>query len=77
LDKEKIVAALKWEREKLIRAIAALEDSKSHPASKTVSAATVLPSVPKGEKHGNLTQEGRRRLSLAMKKRWAERRKGS
>jgi hypothetical protein len=29
----------------------------------------------KAKKRGGLTPEGRRRLSLAMKKRWAERKK--
>jgi hypothetical protein len=29
----------------------------------------------KRRKHGGLTPEGRKRLSIAMKKRWAERRK--
>jgi len=29
----------------------------------------------KGTERGGLTPEGRRRLSLAMKKRWAERKK--
>jgi hypothetical protein len=32
---------------------------------------------PKKRKRGGLTPEGRKRLSIAMKKRWAERKKKS
>jgi hypothetical protein len=41
-----------------------------------MSAATPRPPAVTGDKRGKgLTPEGRRRLSLAMKKRWAERKK--
>lgn len=75
MDLQRIVADLKQERDRLSRAIAALEGSNSPRAVKTSVAATPPPSALKGKKRGGLTPEGRRRLSLAMKKRWAERKK--
>jgi hypothetical protein len=75
LDLERIVTDLKQERERLDRAIAALEGAKSPRAARKTSVAMPRPSAMKGRKRGGLTPEGRRRLSLAMKKRWAERKK--
>ena len=69
---ETILTDLKREREQLDRAIAALEGSaRSAPrkASNRASNGT--------GRRGGITPEGRRRLSEAMKKRWAERRKKS
>jgi hypothetical protein len=74
LDLDKLVADLKEESDRLGRAIAALLGSAlSGGGKKRVGR-------PKGvtlkrRKHGGLTPEGRKRLSIAMKKRWAERRK--
>lgn len=74
LDISAILSDLKSERDRLDRAIRALEGlggevraSGAATAGKTVSAATA--------KGRGLTPEGRRRLSEMMKKRWAERRK--
>jgi len=67
---------LKQERDRLNRAIAALEGATSpRVAEKTSVAAPPPPPASKGGKRGILTPEGRKRLSLAMKKRWAERKK--
>ena len=78
MDLERIIADLKQEIDRLSRAIAALEESNSPRAAKTTSVAKPRPPALKGKKRGGLTPEGRRRLSLAMKKRWAKRRtKGS
>jgi hypothetical protein len=76
MDVERIVADLKDERDRLSRAIAVLEerDSPRAPRKKT-SSVTSHPATLKEKKRGGLTPEGRRRLSLAMKKRWAERKK--
>jgi hypothetical protein len=67
VDLNKIVNELKSERDRLGRAIAALLDE-----------ARVVVSVAKtkgpGRPRKGLTPAGRRRLSLAMKQRWAERR---
>jgi hypothetical protein len=74
LDLNKIVADLKKERDRLGRAITALVDSAmSRGGMKT--GATRKPKRATGKKRGGLTPAGRKRLSLAMKKRWAERRK--
>jgi hypothetical protein len=76
LDLERIVADLKQERDRLGRAIAELEGANSHRIVKKTSAAAPRQSATTGDKRGKgLTPEGRRRLSLAMKKRWAERKK--
>jgi hypothetical protein len=68
-----MVADLKQERDRLGRAIAELEGTKSPRTARKTSVATHRPPAIEAKKRGGLTPEGRRRLSLAMKKRWAER----
>ena len=75
MDLDRIVADLKQERDRLTQAIAALEGSGSPQVARKMSGATPRPPALKGSKRGGLTPAGRKRLSLAMKKRWAERRK--
>jgi hypothetical protein len=76
LDLNRIVEDLKKEKGQLERAIAALEESVSpRIVVKKPSVAAQQPVASNGEKRGALTPEGRKRLSLAMKKRWAERKK--
>jgi hypothetical protein len=78
LDLERIVTDLKQERDRLSRAIAELEGTNSSLTIRKTTVATPRPPAMavKGDERGKgLTPEGRRRLSLAMKKRWAERRK--
>jgi exonuclease VII small subunit len=76
LDLNRIVADLKNEKGRLERAIAALEESASpRVAAKKLSVTAQQPAASNGKKRGAMTPEGRRRLSLAMKKRWAERKK--
>jgi hypothetical protein len=64
---DKIIAELKREKEKIHRAITALLEgaglSAKGPARKVAR-----------KKRSSITPEGRRRLSLAMKRRWAKRR---
>ena len=74
MDIDRIVAELKRERERLSRAIAALEGTDSPAATSKAKAAASVPTA-NGRRRGRLTAEGRKRLSEAMKKRWAERRK--
>ena len=69
MDLDKIVAELKTERDRIGRAIAALLDE----AKSAVSGATRKISAPTRRGKG-LTAAGRKRLSEAMKRRWAERR---
>jgi len=74
LDLERIVTDLKQERDRLSRAIAELEGRNPSRIGRKTVAAIPRPLTPAatGDKRGKvLTPEGRRRLSLAMKKRWA------
>ena len=68
LDLERIVADLKKERERIDRAIEALE--KVGVGKRSGSGSTIS-----NKKKRGLTPAGRRRLSLMMKRRWAERRR--
>jgi hypothetical protein len=74
LDLNKLVADLMKERDRLGRAISALVGSVLSPGGKK-RGGRPKGSTSKRRKRGGLTPEGRRRLSIAMKKRWAERRK--
>ncbi len=67
MDIERILNDLKRERDRLTRAIEALE-------GKNPLRATGARGPGKGRKR-RLTPEGRKRLSEMMKRRWAERRK--
>jgi hypothetical protein len=70
-----ILTELKRERDRLNRAIAALEESDSSVASsKRVTVVSNATTNGKGQGR-NLTAAGRKHLSEVMKKRWAERRK--
>jgi hypothetical protein len=75
VDLEKIIGDLKQERDRLSRAITALEGADARRVGKKMGVAVSRLSASKPKKRGGLTPEGRRRLSIAMKKRWAERRK--
>jgi len=63
-----ILSQLKSERDRLSRAIAALEG---------VGAAATRPKAGGTRKRGKLTAAGRKRISEAMKKRWAARRQSA
>ena len=71
MDISKIVSDLKKERDRVHRAIAALLGSSSSRGGKK-RIGSPKGSTSKKRKRGRLTPEGRKRLSLAMKKRWAE-----
>ena len=73
MDLDKLVADLKKERDRLGKAITALLGSVLSGGGKKTG--RPKGSTSKKRKRGGLTPEGRRRLSIAMKKRWAERRK--
>jgi len=73
LDLNSIISELKTERDRIGRAIAALLDD-----AKVAVGATRRKAAAPTRRGKGLTAAGRRRLSLAMKRRWAERRaKGS
>jgi hypothetical protein len=75
LDLARIVADLKKERDRIHRAIAALEGLGSPKPAVRQGGPAPGKSAPTTQKRGQLTPEGRKRLSDLMKKRWAERRK--
>jgi hypothetical protein len=71
LDLQNILSDLSAEKDRIVRAIEALLESPSkHGPKKGVKRPRAT-----GRRRGGITPEGRRRLSQAMKKRWAERRK--
>jgi hypothetical protein len=74
LEIDKIVADLKKERDRLVRAIAALAGTGSATAKRGRKPGRKA-APAKRKRRGGITKEGRKRLSELMKKRWAERRK--
>jgi hypothetical protein len=76
LDIQKIVSELERERERIGRAIASLVGSASSGLNtRNRRAARKIAAPGKRKKSGGITPAGRRRLSEAMKKRWAERKR--
>ena len=71
MDLQKILSDLTAEKDRIVRAIEALLESPSKRGPKK----GVKRTPAMGRRRGGITPEGRRRLSLAMKKRWAERKK--
>jgi hypothetical protein len=74
LDTQEIVKELKVERDRLDRAIAALDGATAARSTVTTQGpSSNVASAPRKRHH--LTAAGRKRLSAMMKKRWAEKRK--
>ncbi|MGO9606531.1 MAG: hypothetical protein ACLQAT_24595 [Candidatus Binataceae bacterium] len=71
---DNILAELKKERDKFDRAIAALEGIGGSVLRKP-DARNGRRKLAKKQKRGGITPAGRKRLSEAMKKRWAVRKK--
>ena len=71
MDFQKIVSDLTAEKDRILRAIEALLQSPSKRGPKK----GVKRPRATGRRRGGITPEGRRRLSQAMKKRWAERKR--
>ena len=71
MDLDKIVSDLTAEKDRIVRAIEVLLQSHSKRGPKK----GVKRPRATAKSSGGLTPEGRRRLSLAMKKRWAERKR--
>ncbi len=74
MDTERIIGLLKDERERIDRAIAALESGRS---PKRTSAASVTSAGSQPRKRRHMSAEARRRISEAQKKRWAKQKKSS
>ncbi len=76
MEIDKIVADLKKERDRLVRAITALVGTGSAATGRRRGRkAGPKAATAKRRRRGGITKEGRKRLSELMKKRWAERRK--
>jgi hypothetical protein len=75
MDLSHIVSELKNERNRIDRAIAALNGLNGTGIQRTTKTSSVKPAAITAKHRGHLTVEGRKRLSEMMKKRWAERRK--
>ena len=76
MEIDKIVADLKKERDRLVRAIDALVSGGSGATGKRRGRKPgPKASTTTTKRRGGISKEGRKRLSELMKKRWAERRK--
>ena len=71
MDLDKIVSDLTAEKDRILRAIEVLLQSRSKRGPKK----GVKRQRATSQRRGGITPEGRRRLSLAMKKRWADRKR--
>jgi hypothetical protein len=72
LDIERIVAELEQERDRISQAIASLKGINSPGGNRRSAAGNVRPG---SKRRGGMSAAARKRLSEAMKKRWAEKRK--
>jgi hypothetical protein len=84
MDVQEIIAQLRTETERLNQAIAALEGvssgqgtTKSRASTKTVTAVKMRQTSPGKKAGGGMSPEARKRISEAMKKRWAAQRKSA
>ena len=73
MNTQRIVSELKAERNRLDKAIAALDGANTGGAVAGNANSRKAAQAPRKRHH--LTAAGRKRLSMLMKKRWAERRK--
>ena len=71
MDLDRIISELESERDRISRAIALLENESKNGTRKAAVAMKTATSNKK--RSGSFTPAGRKRLSEAMKKRWAER----
>ena len=74
MDLARIVSELKSERDRISRAIALLENESTRTNRRI---AMPIKTAPSKKRSRGLTPAGRKRLSEAMKKRWADRKKKS
>ena len=76
MEIDSIVADLKKERDRVVKAIAALVGMGSAPTGKRRGRKPgVKAAATTRKRRGGISKEGRKKLSELMKKRWAERRK--
>ena len=76
MDTQEIVKELKAERNRLDKAITALDGASTTSEPVAVAKSPIsMNDAKEPKKRHHLTAAGRKRLSMLMKKRWAERRK--
>jgi len=74
VDLDRIITDLKRERNRLDRAIMALDEPEPTPAVAPMRVAAPVLTAPAGKGQGHMTSATRKRLSVSLKKYWAERR---
>ena len=74
MDTQEIVKELKAERNRLDKAIVALDGANDTGATVATDEPSIKATSTSRKGHG-ISAAGRKRLSMLMKKRWAERRK--
>jgi hypothetical protein len=74
LELARIISELESERDRISRAIALLENESTRTTRRI---AMPIKTAPSKKRSRGLTPAGRKRLSEAMKKRWADRKKKS
>jgi hypothetical protein len=74
MDLGTVIADLRREAERISRAIAALAGLGTREAAGKRGVSASEGTTSKRKKRGGMTPAGRKRLSMLMKKRWAERR---
>ena len=74
MDTQRIVSELKAERNRLDKAIAALDGASTTRATVAKSPISMNDANAPKKRH-HLTAAGRKRLSMLVKRRWAEKRK--
>lgn len=72
MDTQRILAELLSERDRLNQAIAAIEGITSDGAGRSSTRRHSATGVPKRRRRGGISAAGRRRLSMLMKRRWAQ-----
>lgn len=77
MDTQQILAALRAERDRITQVIAALETLQGGEGSLLKAEAATLRAAARAGKSGkrHISPEGRKRISEAAKRRWAEQRK--
>ena len=75
MDVGTLIADLRSEAEKISRAIAALTGLGSNRPGRKRGVKASRKGAAKKRKRGGISAAGRKRLSMLMKKRWAERKK--
>ena len=68
---KEIITKLERQRNAIDRALTALHDIEGAGAAKTAAAPVAVVKATRKRRKGRITEEGRKRLAEAMKKRWA------